>query len=318
MWSRLADFQPEALSRLIQDRSAVRIALMRSTLHLVTARDCLALRPVLQSVHERALKGTFGKHLNGLDIEALAAAGRKLVETQPRTFSELGMQLAEQWPNHEPAALAAAVRTIVPLVQVPPRGLWGVSGQASHTSAEVWLGQSLAANTSPDDMVLRYLAAFGPATIKDIQVWSGLTKLREVIERLRPHLHLFLDEQGSELFDLPDAPLPDAGTEAPVRFLAEFDNMLLSYANRTRILADKYRPRVFTQNGIIHATLLIDGFVSGTWKIEKKADTTILIIEPFTLLSSKDQVSLIEEGTRLLIFAAAGAPAHDIQIIPPQ
>ncbi|MFD0695761.1 winged helix DNA-binding domain-containing protein [Paenibacillus sp. GCM10027628] len=317
LWSRLADFRHEALSRLIQDKSAVRIALMRSTLHLVSARDCLALRPVLQSVQERGLKGAYGKRLAGLDEDALAAAGRALVEAQPRTFSELGALLAERWPDREPAALAAAVRTQVPLVQVPPRGLWGASGQASHTSAEAWLGLPLAADTAPDAMILRYLGAFGPATIKDMQVWSGLTRLSEAVRRLRPHLRTFHDEHGSELFDLPDAPLPDADTPAPVRFLGEFDNMLLSFADRTRIMADEHRARVFTENGIIRAVILVDGFVRGIWKIEQKKGKATLIIELFASLSPEDREALSEEGGRLLAFAAAEAHSHDIRFVQP-
>ncbi|MBD0383818.1 winged helix DNA-binding domain-containing protein [Paenibacillus sedimenti] len=313
LWSRLAGFRHEALSRLIVDKSAVRIALMRSTLHLVSARDCLTFRPVLQPVLERGLQSAYGKHLNGLDADALAAAGRALVEAQPRTFSELGALLAERWPDREPAALAAAVRTWVPLVQVPPRGVWGASGQASHTSAEEWLSLPLAADTAPDAMILRYLSAFGPATVKDMQVWSGLTRLSEVVRRLRPQLRTFRDEHGSELFDLPDAPLPDADTPAPVRFLSEFDNMLLSYADRTRIMAEEYRARVFTVNGIIRAAILVDGFVRGIWKIELMKDAAVLVIELFEPLSSQDREALIEEGGRLLTFAAAEAQSHDIR-----
>ncbi|MDF2963322.1 MAG: hypothetical protein K0S39_5057 [Paenibacillus sp.] len=251
LWTRLAEFSHDELAQLLHDRQAVRIALMRSTLHLVSARDCLALRPAVQPVLDRGLKGTYGKRLAGVDIEALAAAGRALVEEQPRTFHELGKLLAERWPDRDPAALAAAVRTCVPLVQVPPRGIWGSSGQAAHTSAEAWLSQPLDAAPSPVAMILRYLGAFGPATVSDMQVWSGLTRLREVIDRLRPRLRTYRDEQGNELFDLPDAPMPDPDTPAPPRFLAEYDNMLLSYTDRTRIMAEKYRPLVFTDNGII-------------------------------------------------------------------
>src|SRR5262249_33870599 len=152
----------------------------RSTIHLVTARDCLALRPLMQPVIERSAKGNFGRHWIGLDAEALVAAGRALVEQQPRTFSELGKLLAERWPDRDPAALAQAIRAWVPLVQVPPRGVWAMSGPAVHTTAEAWLGRPLATDFSPEEMILRYLAAFGPATVKDMQTWSGLTRLGEV------------------------------------------------------------------------------------------------------------------------------------------
>ncbi|MCY9695849.1 winged helix DNA-binding domain-containing protein [Paenibacillus alginolyticus] len=218
LWTRLQNFRHEELSRLIMDRSIVRIALMRSTIHLVTAEDCLTLRPVLQSVQDRALKGTFGKKLAELDLDALAAAGRALLETQPLTFSELGKRLQAQWPQSDATALSQAVRCSLPLVQVPPRGIWGASGQAAHTTAEAWLGRPLAPGQDPEAMLLRYLAAFGPASVKDMQVWSGLTRLREVVERLRPSLLSFRDEQGNELFDLPDAPRPDPATPGSATF----------------------------------------------------------------------------------------------------
>ncbi|MDF2679569.1 MAG: hypothetical protein K0R47_759 [Brevibacillus sp.] len=317
LWSRIEEFRPEELSQLIEDRKAVRIALMRSTIHLVSARDCLMLRPLMQAVQERGLKSAFGKQLDGVDSEKLATAGRALVEAHPLTFSELGKQLSEQWPERDPAALAAAVRTFVPLVQLPPRGLWGESGQATHTSAESWLGQSLSTLPDVDEMILRYLAAYGPATIKDIQTWSGLTRLRESIEKLRPQLVTFRDEQGHELFDLPDAPRPDPDTPSSPRFLGEFDNMLLAYANRTRILDEAYRKRVFTVNGIIRSTILIDGFVSGTWQLKRERRNVTLLIEPFAALSEQDQHALTEEGMRLLQFACADADSRDIVIVPP-
>lgn len=304
LWTRIEGFLQAELSGLLQDRKAVRIALMRSTLHLVSAQDCLNLRPCLQAVHDRSLNGAFGKRLAGLDTKVLAAAGRTLVEAKALTFSNLGKKLNEQWPDRDPAALAAAVRTLVPLVQLPPRGLWGESGQAIHTSAEAWLGRPLSTELATEKMIVRYLAAYGPATIKDIQVWSGLTRLLEVIERLRPQLILFRDEQGNELFDLPDAPRPDADTPSPPRFLGEFDNMLLSYADRKRIIDDAYYKRVITENGIIRSTILIDGFVCGTWKIKRDHGTATLSIEPFKRLSKQEHDALAEEGARLLKFAA--------------
>ncbi|WP_339206798.1 winged helix DNA-binding domain-containing protein [Paenibacillus sp. FSL K6-3182] len=315
LWTRLENFRQEQLSRLITERQVVRIALMRSTIHLVSARDGLELRPLLQPALEKGMFSTYGKMLQNVDLEAISEAGRALVEEQPRTFNELGNLLALEWPNVDPSALSAAIRTLVPLVQIPPRGVWGLSGQATHTSAEAWLGQSLANSPSLETMLLRYLGAFGPATIKDIQVWSGLSKLRETIEQLRPSLRTFSDEKGNELFDLPDAPLPPGDTIAPPRFLSEFDNMLLSYSDRSRILEEKYKPLVFTINGIIRSTFLIDGFVRGTWKIEQNNETAALIIQSFEKLSPADHDDLVEEGQKLLTFAAGSSLSHDIQFI---
>ncbi|CAN7563723.1 winged helix DNA-binding domain-containing protein [Paenibacillus sp. LjRoot153] len=315
LWARLEGFRQEELSCLIEERKAVRIAMMRSTIHLVSARDCLELRPLVQSVHDRGFNGSYGKSLADIDEQALAAAGRALVEAKPMTFSEIGKRLSEEWPDRNPDALAAAIRTLVPLVQVPPRGLWGQSGQASHTSSEQWLGSSLTSEPRLELMIKRYLSAFGPASVKDMQAWSGLTKLREVFEKIRPDLICFRDEQGNELFDLPEAPRPDPDIATPPRFLGEFDNILLSHADRTRIIDDTYRNRVFTKNGIIRSVILVDGFVSGIWSLKRGSGTAILTIEPFMKLSSQVQEELVVEGAKLLKFAAGDDPTHEIQFI---
>lgn len=315
LWTRLEGFRQEELSRLLEERKVVRIAMMRSTIHLVSARDCLELRPLVQSVHDRGFGGAYGKSLDGLDAQALAAAGRALVEAKPMTFSELGKQLNEEWHDRDPDALAAAIRTLVPLVQVPPRGLWGQSGQALHTSAELWLGSSLTSEPKIALMIQRYLSAFGPASVKDMQAWSGLTSLREVIEKLRPDLICFRDEQGNELFDLQDAPRPDPDIAAPARFLGEFDNILLSHADRSRIIDDTYRNRVFTKNGIIRSVILIDGFVGGLWNLKRGSGIATLTIEPFRRLSSQEQDEIAFEGANLLKFAAVDDQTHEIQFI---
>jgi hypothetical protein len=245
----------------------------------------------------------------------VAAAGPPPARSRPLTFSAIGQALAERWPRTPPAALAHVVRTRVPLVQVPPRGLWGESGQAVHTSAELWLGRPVGPALPLDELVLRYLAAFGPASVRDVATWSGLTRLREVVERLRPRLRVFRDEGGVELFDLPDAPRPDGDTAVPVRFMPEWDNLLLSHQDRGRIIADEHRARVFSFNGIIAATLLVDGFVRGTWRIERARGSATLRVELFGPIPRADRDAVAEEGARLLDFAAAGA-RHDVRVAP--
>jgi hypothetical protein len=316
LWTRLVDFRHEDLSSLIHDRTAVRIALMRSTIHLVSAEDCLWLRQVLRPVIERDFSSGYGKLLIGLDVAGVAAAGRALVEEQPRTFKEIGALLQERWPDRDVQVLSQAVRSYVPLVQVPPRGLWGQSGQAIHTSAETWLGRPLDQNIDPAKLFTRYLAAFGPATVRDAQAWSGLTGLQAVAERIRPELIAFRDEQGRELFDLPDAPRPDQETPVPIRFLPEWDNILLSHADRTRIIADEHRPKVFTVNGIIRGTVLIDGFVGATWKIARARGTATLVVELFSPSSTAVRNEIAGEGERLLAFAAADAQSRSVQLVP--
>jgi hypothetical protein len=315
LWSRLDGFRPGDLSSLILERRVVRIGLMRGTIHLVSADDCLGLRPVLQPVLERGLRANFGRQLTGVDRAALAAAGRVLVEDRPMTFSELGAALSGQWPGHPPAALAQGVRGLVPLVQVPPRAVWGEAGQAAHTSAEAWLGRPLAASASPDAVVLRYLAAFGPATVADAQAWSGLTGLREVVGRLEPWLRTFRDEQGRELFDLPDAPRPDPDTPAPVRLVAEFDNLVLSHSDRTRVISEPDRQRLYSRNGIFPGTVLIDGFVRGMWRVTTARGAATLAIELFREVGG-DRDAVTAEGERLLEFAAPGSPDAELRFGP--
>lgn len=319
MWTRLAGFHPEELAHLIEDRRAVRIALMRNTVHLVSARDCLALRPLTQPVIDRGLYSTRANRaeLEGVDIGALAAAGHALLEERPRTARELGGLLQESWPERDPAILARAIRHLLPLVQTPPRGVWGKSGQTTHTTAESWLSQPLEPAPSVDDMVLRYLGAFGPASVKDVQTWSGLTRLGGVLDRLRPRLAVFRDERGRELFDLPDAPRPDPDTPAPVRFLPEFDNLILSHADRTRVIDDEYRRLLASKNGMVPATVLVDGFVRGTWKTKRMRGKTTLEIEVLEPLPNRDRDVLTEEGELLLRFMAEpeGAGTFEVRFV---
>jgi Winged helix DNA-binding domain len=320
--SRLGGFRPDDLAALITGRDVVRIALMRGTIHLVSARDCLPLRRLLQPVIERGMRGAFGKQLAGVDTAALAAAGRALVEAEPMTFSQLGQALAERWPGHPAPALAQGVRTFVPLVQVPPRAVWGQAGLARHTSAEHWLGQpaqaplpepEVASGAALATLVTRYLGAFGPATVRDVQAWSGLTGLKAVLERLRPALVTFRDEQGAELFDLPAAPRPGADVPAPARLVAEFDNLILSHADRSRVISPENFKRLSTINGIFPGSVLIDGFVTGMWRLARRRGAATVTIELFAPARERD--ALEREAARVLAFCSPDA-VHDIRFAP--
>jgi hypothetical protein len=319
LWSRLEEFDPESVSDLMNRREVVRIALMRATIHLVSARDCLALRPLVQPVVESGMRGALGRRLDGLDRAELVAAARELLDERPLTFQHLGKALAERWPGRDAAALAQAVRAWVPLVQVPPRGLWGRSGPVAHTSMETWLGGPATAEPpmeSMESMVLRYLAAFGPASVKDIQAWSGLTRLREVVDRLGTRLVALRDEQGRELLDLPDAPRPDPGTPAPARLLYDFDNLLLSHDDRGRFVTDGYRAQPFPANGLLPAIVLLDGFTSGTWRLTRDRKAAVVTIRPFRKLSVAEIDEVGEEADLLVSFLAAEAETRDIRFLP--
>jgi hypothetical protein len=311
LYTRIPGFDPEELSALLRDRAVVRIALMRGTIHLVSARDALALRPVVQELIERATASSWGKGVDGVDLAALQDAGRALVEDEPHTFAALGERLGPRWPGADPQALAHFVRALVPLVQVTPRGLWGRSGAAAHTSVEAWVGEALRP-PSRAAVVRRYLAAFGPASALDVQKWSGLTRVGADLDALRPELVSFADEGGRELFDLPGAPRPDPDTPVPVRLVAPFDNLILSHADTTRVLPAEHRGRVMTQNGLVAGTFLLDGFVAGGWKVAAARGAATLNVTPFRRITKKDQAGVRREGLRLLAFAAPQAAAREV------
>jgi Winged helix DNA-binding domain len=298
LWSRLAEFDPAQAAELLVDRSLIRIALMRSTIHLVTPEDARALRPLIQPVLDRDLYRNFthGKPIQGIDMAELVADGVELLAPKPLTNKELGALLAERWPGRAPASLVYAIRNQVPLVQVPPRGVWGRSGPIAHTTVDAWLGAGVPATASLEWMIRRYLAAFGPASVKDLQVWSGLTKLREIVEPMS--LQVFQDEHGQTLYDLPDVAHPDPDTPAPPRFLYDFDNLLLSYADRTRVITDDHG-RHRTQRPVPQI-LLVDGFTAGDWTVGRAADEATLTIRTYRSLTDADAV--VEEAEALLAF----------------
>ncbi|MET9436802.1 winged helix DNA-binding domain-containing protein [Streptomyces sp. NPDC006551] len=305
--ARLEGFRPEELSALMEAREVARIVTMRSTIHTHTADDVLTLRPLVQAARDRELK-IFRKGLDGVDLDRLAVLARELVEERPRTPKEIREALLVEWPHADPLALTVAARCLLPLVQVTPRGLWRRSGQVRLTTADAWLGRAAGPAPAPDATVLRYLAAFGPASVKDMQTWSGLTRLRDAFERLRPQLLTFRDEHGVELFDLPDAPRPDEDTPAPPRFLPEFDNLLLSHADRTRLLSAHAKDRRWKGNQA-YRVFLYDGLVAGLWDLEETKDRTTMTVQPFGRTSRSERAELTREAERLLaVMAREGLP----------
>lgn len=310
LWSRIEGFRREQLTEALRKRRIVRMSTLRATLHLMTAQDALAWRPLLEPVHQRGLLGSsHKKELEGLDRAAVIAAGRALLGEQPRTSAELGQALALQWKGREAASLAALIRNNLPLVHLPPAGTWNSRQNAVLQPLGDWLAEAVeAAPATQDDLLLRYLAAFGPATLADAGAWSGLAGWKAVAERLRPQLRVFAGEDGQELFDLPRAPRPDPGTPAPPRLVAEWDNLLLSHADRSRVLSEAHRARVFTVNGIVRGTVLLDGFVAGTWKIEREKLKNIatVLLEPFGRWSKADRAGVEKEALDLLAFASDG------------
>jgi hypothetical protein len=308
--ARLATYDPEDVSRLIVDRAVVRATTMRGTIHMLTAADYRLVRPMLQPVLDRLL--VVNRTVDGLDLAAVTAAGAALLDRTPMTAKDLGAALAATWPGYEPAALAATVSWREPLVQVPPRGLWGRSGPPAFTTARAWLGSPAGDSAGPAggsgdpaEVVRRYLAAYGPASVRDLQAWLGRTRLAPIVTAIRDELVVFRDEAGVELFDLPDAPRPDEREPAPVRLLADFDTILMGHADRTRIITDAQRRRVFTINGQIRSTFTVDGFVHGIWRLEANTVTFL----PFAPVPPKAAKALTAEAERLVTVMKGTTPA---------
>jgi hypothetical protein len=290
LWSRVAGFDPDDLGRRITDLSMIRMPTLRCTMHLTSADDALALRPITAPLLKRTFLGQFAKQLAGIDVEEVAAAGLELLD-RPMSVTELGRLLAERWPGPDPAALGYAVQYCAPLAQVPPRGVWGRSGRAKLDALPRMLGRPLLNDVPADELVLRYLRAFGPASTADARAFTGVGGLKEVVERL--DLRRFADERGRELLDVPDGPLPDPDTPAPPRFLGEYDNIMLGHDDRTRVLATEHRPRVLP--GAVRP-LLVDGMVAAEWTSGPDG----IEVKPFARLSDTDASDVIAEGERLL------------------
>jgi hypothetical protein len=311
LWSRLERFEAAELVALLERHAVLRTTLMRVTLHLTSTDDFLAWRPMHQAMIEKRFAGTeFARQLDGVDVAAVVEAGRAALAAEPGTAAALGRTLAERWTGADPMALAYAVRWHVPLAQLPPRGtsLEKAGGQARVAPVPELTGRELAAETAPDALLLRYLAAFGPASVADMRLWSGLPGLSAVVERLRPRLRTFRDENGRELFDLPDAPVLTGEEPAPPRFLPWFDNLLLGHDDRSRVLP--YGHRLGVVGG--SAFVLVDGFARATWKLERDGDAATLHITPLEPLEIGDD--LIEEGERLLAFAAPAAERRAVRL----
>ena len=303
LWSRIESFDPRVLSTALEARRAVRVVgLMRGTIHLVSAADCAEIRPLLQPVVERQFGSSgFAKALAGLDLAEVVAAGHALLEEGPIAIGEMGRRLAERWPGFDAQALGYAVRFHLPLVQVPPRGLWKTKGPAVLALADRWLDRPMAEDGALDGLVLRYLAAFGPATVADMRTWSWLPALRPVFERLRPGLQTFRDEAGRELFDVPDGPLPDPDTPAPVRFLPEYDNLLLSHDDRSRVANPALKGCPY-----LRGSVLVDGFVAGTWRSDPVDGVRVMQLARYVAWSDAELAEVEAEADRLLAFLAEG------------
>ena len=315
LWTRLEDFKRKELSDAFHKRRVVRVTAMRGTLHAMTAADYVALRGALQPMLTRGMMSILRDRAAGMDVEAIQDEGRAWFAKQTTTFDAFRDHLKAKFPTLDERALAYAVRTHVPLVQVPTADSpWAFPAAADFALADTWLSKKVStAETPAKAVVLRYLAAFGPATPSDAQAWSGMSGLREVFEELRPTLATFRDSRKRELFDLPDAPRPDEDVDAPIRFIPDYDNLVLSHDDRTRIMADAHRSRVTLKNLMVRATFLVDGIVAGTWKSERKRKAAVLVVEPFGTIAKRTRSEIEAEGEQLLSFLEEDASEREIR-----
>jgi hypothetical protein len=298
LWTRIVGFEPDELRGALERFEVVRATTMRGTLHLLSAPDYLALRCTLQDALLASALGVLGDRADHLDVDETLAAARELLAETPRTQAELRALLHERFPDANDRALGLVARYGVAMVMRPAEHPWSYARDSAFVLAADVLGAEPDPAQRPEDLVRRYLAAFGPASATDVRTWSGVTGIGETVQALRDEL-VVLRHGRRELFDLPDAPRPGPDVEAPVRFLPEFDNLLLSHADRTRVIADEHRPHVYSKNLRVKGTFLVDGLVAGTWTVKRTRKVATLTLTSFGRLTKATLRELTREGDGL-------------------
>jgi len=316
LWSRLRRFEPADLEQLLLDHEAVRIVLMRGTIHLVMADDAFGLRPLVLPVLEKELArhSQFAPLLRDVDLGPVLDHARAFL-AEPRPTKELREELGRRFPDLDPAALAYACRNHLALVQVPPRGLWTRSAQVTYATAEAWLPGRRPPELTLDEAVLRYLRAFGPATAADIAAWSRLTGLREVVERLRPELRTYRDASRRELLDVVDGAIADEDLEVPVRFLPEYDNALLAHADRSRVFDRALLTGLYADGEVGNGSVLVDGLVQATWRNDPRRSPQVVVTHQ-PKLSRRARAAVEAEAHRAIAYLAAGRADAEIALRP--
>lgn len=300
LWSRLEAFDPHEASRLLDERVLVRTHLLRRTVHLVTAVDALGLRALHQPMLDQRGRPALGVVPEGTDLEALKAVARTLLHAGPRRMRETAREVAVAFPGLDTSYLGDWLATSLALVQVPPRGRWREDGPAACTTYQAWLGadpeplEGEAVVERAAQLVLRYLAAFGPAASADVRAWCGVAGLPAAVKRLAPDLVTHRDERGRTLLDLPGALLPDGDVPAPPRFLPAFDNAVLGYDDRTRVIDDAHKH--LSVAGARY--LLVDGRVAATWTTAVDGDRLVLGVR--SLGAPVRSAEVEDEAERLL------------------
>lgn len=306
LWSRLESFTHDDLASMLLDHTAVRGTLMRGTVHLVTAEDYPFLFQSTYSLYLRGVNSAASVHWMPREHHAaIAARSYELLLNQSLTSQQIGEALHVDWPDFAPASLARVVRFLLPLVQTPPRGVWGpkISSRPAWTLPDHWLNTIIPREQQPaHEMIRQYLRAFGPASATDAIAWSGVTNLRAPLAEMTDELITYLNEDGEILYDLAGLEVLPEDTPAPVRFLPGFDNALLGFKDRRRIISDDARALIGTPNGMFASTFTIDGFVAGIWRVYDGA----LELAAFGKLTVHQQREVEYEAERLAPFWTGG------------
>lgn len=314
LWSRIDGFQPRHLHDAARRREIVRGSYLRCTLHTASADDFVVFRMLLQSVIDREVANRRGL-MGGFDAGELESAARALMVETPLTAQQLGERLLPRFPKAQKAGIAHWVRTRIALAIVPGDARWGYARPPRFVPAEQWLGRALARDTPLPALLLRGLSAIGPASAADLRTWSGLGGIAPVLDTLRPQLRCFHDESGRELFDLPDAARPRADTPAPVRFLPEYDNALLSHADRARIQPKQHARHFVAANGRRPGALLVDGFVHGAWRNASTRDAAAIEVRLFEKVSKAARDEVAKEAEALLRMLEPQAATHAVRVV---
>jgi hypothetical protein len=293
--ARLTAFDPHDVTAALEDRSLVRFLTMRGTVHLLDADDALMLRQWTAPVHEREIKISQSIGLaREVDRERFVAALSALLEDGPQPQKALGAALADQFPGVPATQLGQLARSAAPLVQVPPRGTWKGSGGVVYQYVDRWVGRPL---VEPDveEIVRRYLRAFGPATAADVTAWSAVTRLGPVVKAM-DDLVVHEDERGKPLYDVPEGELADEDAPAPVRLLGSYDNVWLSHAGRDRVTEPDKRDAWMGVNGGVAHTFFAAGMMVGLWR---PVDGRVEIVTTLRPLTKQEQSELDDEITRV-------------------
>lgn len=308
LWSRIRDFNPADLDELMTEREVIRMALLRSTVFLMDAEDARWVRPLAQASLMGDLQAGHLKQIGDADKDDVAAFGRELLSGTELSVKDLKVALAQRWPDAQASSLVTVVRCLVPLVQVPPRGTWNGAATTTYSLYDDWCGAGESAVSGEEaikDLIRLYLRGFGPSSIKGIQAWARMTRLRPIVEAMEADWELGKIEgpDGEELFDIEGMALADETVDAPARLLAPFDNIVLAQAaDRRRVVDAEIFKKLLTPNGRSPGFVLVDGRVAGIWNPRKDGKSTTVDIDYFGKVAARDQRAVEAERENLTEF----------------